>query len=225
MRVGLIVIATGKYSRFVPNLWASAQQFFLPGHDRELLLLSDQVLALSNCTFLPIDHEPWPGPTLHRYRSVFAFASILSDTDYLFMCDADMRFVDSVGDDILGDLVATIHPGFYSQPIDLFTYERNPLSRAFVPPATGHHYYAGGFQGGRADRYLDAANELSSRIADDEHNGLVAVWHDESHWNRYLIDFPPTIELSPSYCFPDGWSLPFEPRLLALNKNHSELRQ
>jgi histo-blood group ABO system transferase len=140
------------------------------------------------------------------------------------MCDADMRFTAYVGEEILGDLVGTIHPGFYAQPIDAFTYERNAQSTAFVPPGTGRHYYAGGFQGGRTNRYLDTASDLRSRIATDERNDLVAVWHDESHWNRYLIDNPPTIELSPSYCFPVGWSLPFEPRLLALNKNHRELR-
>jgi histo-blood group ABO system transferase len=46
--------------------------------------------------------------------------------------------------------------------------------------------------------------------------------------NRYLIDNPPTLTLSPSYCFAEeliGRSdYPFEPKIVALKKNHNELR-
>jgi histo-blood group ABO system transferase len=144
--------------------------------------------------------------------------------DYLFMCDADMRFVGTVGDEILGDVVATIHPGFFSQPADGCSFDRNPNSRAFVRPGTGRRYYAGGFQGGRTEHYMAAVQTIAGRIDEDEANGVMALWHDESHWNRYLVDQPPMVELSPAYCYPEGWRLPFEQRLLALNKNHGELR-
>lgn len=224
MRVGLIVIATGKYDRFVPDLWTSARQHFLVGHDRQLLLLAERPLDLPDCVFLPTGHEPWPGPTLHRYRSMLRHTVKLRRMDYLFYTDADMRFVAPVSDEILGDLVATIHPGYYNQPKEAWTYERRPESRAHVPPGAGHRYFCGGFQGGQADRYLSAATALDEAVTADEHNGVIAVWHDESHWNRYLIDYPPAVELSPSYCFPEGWPLPFQPRLLALNKDHGDLR-
>jgi len=62
-------------------------------------------------------------------------------------------------------------------------------------------------------------------VDEDMDKNLIAVWHDESHYNRYLIDTPPTHILSPSYCYPESWRLPFEKKLLALDKNHREMRE
>jgi histo-blood group ABO system transferase len=224
MNVGLCVIATGKYLEFVAPLWESASGLFLPNHRVRLFLFSDNALELRESTICLTGHRAWPGPTLYRYHSMLAYRNRLDRLDYLFYCDADMRFVGPVGDEVLGNLVATHHPGFYGAAPDDCTYDRNPASQAFVPRGCGRHYYAGGFQGGRAERYLDAMTVLRSRIDNDDQRGVVALWHDESHWNRYLIDSPPDIALSPGYCYPEGRMLPFEPRLVALNKNHAELR-
>jgi hypothetical protein len=56
--------------------------------------------------------------------------------------------------------------------------------------------------------------------------GIVARWHDESHWNRYLIDHPPSLVLSPSYCcYPDGRSAEFEPRISVVLKDAALMRK
>ena len=36
-KIGLIIVATGKYIRFIPALFDSAQNFFSPGHDESHL--------------------------------------------------------------------------------------------------------------------------------------------------------------------------------------------
>ena len=53
--------------------------------------------------------------------------------DYCFYLDADMRIDALVGNEILGDLVATMHPyqSFYSN--EEASYDRNPESLAYVP--------------------------------------------------------------------------------------------
>lgn len=225
MKIGLVVAATGKYRRFVTALWLSAQKNWLQGHSRTLYLLTDvPVDNLADSITCFMGHERWPGPTLHRYRCMVAHENILRQCDYLYMCDADMAVIGTVGDEILGDLVATIHPGFFRRPPDQCTYDRNPQCGAYVPFNTSGRYYAGGFQGGQTSAYLEAVSEMARRIEKDEERGIIPLWHDESHWNRYLIDFPPTVELSPSYCFPEGWNLPFRPLIVALNKDHAEVR-
>ena len=45
--------------------------------------------------------------------------------------------------------------------------------------------------------------------------------------NRYLIDNPPALELTPTYCYAEefyGTNYPYEPKIIALKKNHNELR-
>jgi hypothetical protein len=42
--------------------------------------------------------------------------------------------------------------------------------------------------------------------------------------NRYFIDNKPTKILNPSYCYGESMNIPFERKLIALDKNHSEIR-
>jgi histo-blood group ABO system transferase len=147
---------------------------------------------------------------------------LIKKEDYLFYCDADMLFVDSVGDEILGDLVATIHPGFQG---GRGTPETNPKSLAYVLPKENLIYYAGGFNGGTSKNFLKMSETIDKNIDVDMGNNFIAIWHDESHMNRYFIDNKPAITLDPSYCYPESWNLPYKKRLLALDKNHSEIRK
>ncbi len=68
------------------------------------------------------------------------------------------------------------------------------------------------------------SNFLANNIDIDYSRGIIAVWHDESHMNRYFIDNSPTVILSPSYCYPENVNLSYTKRLLALDKNHQEIR-
>ncbi len=87
-------------------------------------------------------------------------------------------------------------------------------------------YKAGGFQGGKKLPYLRMAGELDKRISIDEELGVMAEWHDETHWNWFLQMRAKNVKtLDPSYCYPESWSLPFPKRLLALDKNHAEMRK
>ena len=66
---------------------------------------------------------------------------------------------------------------------------------------------------------------IAARPSDvDYANKLEAVWHDESHLTRYVCDHPSTLLLSPGYCYPEGSNLPFEPKILALDKDHDVIR-
>jgi hypothetical protein len=62
----------------------------------------------------------------------------------------------------------------------------------------------------------------------DEKKGIIALWHDESHLNRYILDKKYKL-VSPSYCYPENSGIPFEEIVRIRDKNlyggHNYLRQ
>ena len=199
------------------------KKHFLTDCDVTMFVFSDQEMPeKSGLIHILQEHEGWPYATLKRYHVFDKNKEILSKMDYLFYCDADMLFVDCVGKEILEDLVATTHPGFYNGQRG--TYETRRESTAFVGAKEGCKYYAGGFNGGSSASFLKMSEKIKNNIDVDMKKNIIAVWHDESHINRYFIDNKPTISLSPSYCYPESWNLPFEKKILALDKNHNQLR-
>jgi histo-blood group ABO system transferase len=123
----------------------------------------------------------------------------VSLAQYTFYLDADMLFVRPVDGEIFSELVATIHPGFIDLTPEQFPYERRTDSAACIPVGMGHRYYQASFLGGSTDQMIAAFADLDRATQQDEDCGIVAYAHDESHWNRYLTEHPPTLELGPDY--------------------------
>jgi histo-blood group ABO system transferase len=225
MKVGLLIIATNKYTQFLQPLIESADKFFLPNQEVSYFIFTNKNIEIySNRKVVKIDveHREWPWMTLGRYKIFSNNSEILSKMDYLYYCDVDMRFVSEVGDEVLSERVATQHPGYYGRR---GTPETRIESLACVRENEEMQYFAGGFNGGKSEEYLKMARHISNNIDIDYSRGIIAIWHDESHMNRYFIDNQPTKILDPSYCCNEGWiNCPFGRRLLALDKNHSEIR-
>jgi len=139
------------------------------------------------------------------------------------MCDVDMLFVDRIEQEVLGQLVAVRHQFTSVQPEAHWGYERNPKSTAFIPMGTGVAPYVGGFQGGERSSYLQAVEVMDDCVCKDDSRKIIAVWHDECHWNRYLVDHPPDVDLPPQYCNNEDFRLPGG-KLLCLTKNHAWYR-
>ena len=224
MSVGLLIIATNKYVSFLQPLIESADKFFLLNQEVTYFIFTNvdiDITSSRNVIKIYVDHKDWPWMTLGRYKIFSDNSELLSRMDYLYYCDADMRFVGEVGDEILGDRVATQHPGYYGKR---GTPDTNKMSLAFVSPNEQMQYFAGGFNGGTTEEYLKMSKIISTNINIDYSKGIIAIWHDESHMNRYFIDNPPTVILSPSYCYGESMNIPFEKKILALDKNHSRIR-
>lgn len=223
-KIGLILISTNKYKVFVRPLVESARKFLLKNHKVTFYLFtdSDEFNDLGDDVVInKVVHLPWPMITLYRYKTFVKHKDILSTEDYLFYCDIDMRFVGDVGDEILGDSVVTIHPGFLG---GRGSPETRIESTAYIGPNDDLVYYAGGFNGGSSSNFLEMSEQIDTNIDIDLENGIIAVWHDESHLNKFYTKNKPTTVLSPSYCYPESWHLNYDKKLLALDKNHHEIR-
>lgn len=221
--VGLLVMATGKYTQFIDPLIQSARKHFCTNHNVTYFVFTDgDIPEAQDIVRVFQKRLGWPYDTMMRPAVYAKNEMLFFSQDYLFACDADMLFVDTVGDEILGERVATLHPGFVGQR---GSYYRNPASLSYVRDDEGKYYFAGGFYGGTRQEMTRISKTLSSCIDQDLSHGVIAEWHDEAHWNRYCIDHPPTVILTPSYCYPENWRLKYPKKLLALDKDHDAIRK
>lgn len=231
MKICILSIATNKYLQFVEKLYDDIAEKFCPGAEINCLLFTDHEVETSeNVRVHYIDHEPWPMPTLKRYNYFVKEKDFILEHDYCFYFDADMRIDEVVEmDEVCRDLVATRH-GYQSlMDPSSQSFDRNPKSLACVPlDEKTVTYYAGGFNGGKTEVFMGMAETIAERVNKDLEKNVVALWHDESHMNRYLIDTPPTLDLDPTYCYAEefiGTNYPYKPgKIIALKKNHNELR-
>ena len=243
--IGIILVCTRKYDQFLQQFIDAAEKYFFQGEEFNIYLLTDNEhisYKTNRCSLYKaiIPSYTFPWATLYRYKQISFYEDMLN-VDYVFYSDIDMRFVTPVGEEILCDgLTAVRHPGFHMN--NGWGSPGTPaVSMFYVPKSQHHDYYAGGFQGGSREEYLECASTLSWMIDKDleeaqrvkytANNGIFAQWHDESAWNWYLKNFPPKKILSPEYCMVEQeelrkkWGIDnLTPRLLALAKNHAEIR-
>jgi histo-blood group ABO system transferase len=209
------MIATGKYDQFVAPCIESARKHLK--HDVTFYVHSDRAFTGPDIVCYDTMHLPWPLPTLLRFHILTRYAY----DEYAYYVDVDTLFIDDVGNEILGDLVAVRHHGFAGAPSNVLPYERDNRSACSVEYGHEKVYCCGGFQGGR--KYREATVKIKDMIASDLKNKVVPEWHDESAWNRYLLDNPPDVLLPPTYMAMSIGDTT-DAKILALDKNHDEIR-
>ena len=225
MKICILTIATNKYIQFVERLLDDIEKYFLTGHEIQCLLFTDHEVETSdNVKVSQIGHNPWPEPALKKYNYINSQSEYLKDFDYLYLFDADVGIVNKVGDEVIQDLVGVLHPYKILESKKTYPYEKRKESTAYVADENHNKYYAAAFVGGKSKNFLQMAKIISERVEEDERNGIVAKWHDESHLNKYFNENSP-FELSPSYMFPEELinhpQYPYEPKIVALKKESS----
>lgn len=240
MRITLLLIATRNYKPFVAPLLDGVQKHFFPNDEVNVIIFTDEVSYLENFQkpenrgrlnigLVQIRALGFPEATLYRYK-IFSTLNKEIVGDYCFYMDVDMKLVADVGREILGSLVAVRHPAFYNRGWGSPNCDER--STGFVPKKQWFNYVAGGFQGGKTESYLHACGVLARHIEQDEKIGVLAEWHDETHWNWLLKNTPIKPKyLDSGYCMVEEeerrikWGINhLEPKIIALTKNHAEIR-
>jgi hypothetical protein len=213
----------------------SCEKFFMTEHERHYFIFTDG--HINNARDLRIKIIPqkffgWPSEAVKRYHRFINIIDVLQKYDFIFFFNANCKFCIPINVSILpmqkNSLLVVQHPGFYNKKQSEFPYERNQLSQAYIPYDHGKYYICSGINGGYADTYCTLIEELYKAAELDEKNGIIALWHDESHLNRYILDKEYKM-LSPSYCYPENSKLPFKEIVRVRDKNlhggHNYLRQ
>ena len=221
MKVAILYICTGRYAQFFDGFYKSAEQYLLQGIEKRYFVFTDQeqLIEADNVELLIRPCRGFPEDSLFRFDRFIEIKDKLKDYDYTFFFNANMRFMAPVGEELLEErLTAVLHPGYYDKPEWRYPYERNKQSKAYIPAhEDDYYYYMGSLNGGKTEDYLALAETCSQHIHEDWEQGIVACYHDESHLNRYLREHS-CKPLSPAYAYIEGEELPFEPKILLLDK-------
>lgn len=201
MKIVLNLIATNKYLSFLDIICPSIEEFFFPGAEVTAIVhtnldLPENLSLYKGIKFVKneIKHEPWPFTTLKRFEYFLLARDQILEYDYSFYVDVDSLFIGKILTEILpkDGMIGTIHPCLFVGP---GSPERNPESKACIPMGSDSRYFCGGFFGGSSKKFIEVAEKISQDIQDDLQRGIIAVWHDESHLNRYFFENPPALVL------------------------------
>ena len=227
LSAAIIFIGTNKYLNFFPKYYESCEEFLFPDLRKQYFVFTDGELEgelPENITYVQIPHKDWPAITLERFHTILQAEELLKEHDWLLFLDADMR-VDSVvfSEEVLDDdkdFVAVHHPCHYNTGTG--TFERRPESEACV---TGEplQYYQGCLWGGKMEAVIPMMKLLRDRVDKDYSNDIIAVWHDESHLNKFFIENQDRVfAIPPDYAYPECYpKYPYQRKIVHLAKDNS----
>jgi hypothetical protein len=227
MKIAIIYICTGKYSIFWREFYDSANRYLLMGHSKHYFVFTDSpdILEDTDVTIIPRQSAGFPADSLMRFEMFLQIREQLLSFDYSFFFNSNMKFTGFVGEEIIptveqGGITAVIHPGYYNRRSFWFPYERRRISEAYVScrrKNTSMKYFAGAIIGGSTSQFMELSVTCWNQIIKDQSNGILAVFHDESHINSFLSGRK-VLALSPSYAFPEDWNIPYEPKIVIRDK-------
>lgn len=223
-KIAILYICTGKYSIFWKEFYKSAQKNLFPNSEKHFFIFSDASSELFSNEDTSYIYQPklgWPDDTLQRFHMFSRILDELKKYDFIFFFNANIIFLEKIYESILPTddegLLVVQHPGFFNKENNDFPYERNEKSTAFIPYGKGEYYVFRAINGGTAQSYIKMIQKLKFSIDIDTSNRIIAVWHDESHLNKYITYNSYKI-LSPEYAYPGNGTIPFPPKILILDK-------
>jgi len=215
MKIGILTIATGRYSMYIPGLVGSCESFFLGDHEKQYFIYTDSEISdlpefkgSEKVTKIHQEKLGWPYDSMMRFHMFDAFRDMLSEVDYLFFMNVNMKVASPIDDSILPKenrcgIVVTQHPGYYKRiGVSGLPHENNPKSEFYVSPKQRSNYFQGCFNGGRSRDFLNMCATLKDGIDKDLFRNIIPVWHDETALNWYVINQDPLI-LPPVYAYPE----------------------
>ncbi|KAL0978687.1 hypothetical protein UPYG_G00173910 [Umbra pygmaea] len=209
--VSLTVFAVGRYlDAYLERFLISAEQHFMVALPVTYYVFTDVPEKVPNIRLAPRRslkvvkvqrHSRWQDISMMRMKTIADAieSQIRHHSQYVFCFDVDQVFADRFGSEALGDSVAVLHAYYYHRPQSMYTYDHNPRSRAFME--TGDFYYHAAVFGGKWQMVKNMTESCYQTIMEDKENQVEALWHDESHLNKYLWLHKPSKVLSPEYCW------------------------
>uniref|UniRef100_A0A3P8RKX2 Alpha 1,3-galactosyltransferase 2 n=1 Tax=Amphiprion percula TaxID=161767 RepID=A0A3P8RKX2_AMPPE len=212
--VALTVFAVGRYlDAYIKTFLTSAEQHFMLGLPVTYYVFTDLPDKVPNITVAPqrslrvmqvSKHNRWQDISMMRMKTISEVIELelRHHFRYVFCFDVDQEFKGRFGSEALGDSVALLHAHYYKAEEPAFTYDRNVKSKAFMK--TGDYYYHAAIFGGTWENVKHLVDACYLNIMVDKMHDVEALWHDESHLNKYFWIHKPSKLLSPEYCWDES---------------------
>ena len=216
LKIGMIVIAIGEDKDRAMSLIATARRLFLKGHDVQFFVFSNQYVPKNDdMTWVKIKHKEPHLPFFEKPHCICNHQNLFVKMDYLFMCDANMLFVDKVGDEILPKeppfLVGVEYPNLDAQH-PMTNKKKSDTNKSDL-------HYTEAFIGGKKNSFLQMAKTIKEHIDSDLGGEDMDVQDIETYINAYYTEHHPKL-LHPGYCFPGLSKLPFQKKIVTMNKSY-----
>lgn len=235
MDIAIAFIGTGEYLNFLPGYYERIHENFLPNSNKTFLVFTDGEGEFpEDVKVFKQEHLEWPYITLKRFEIIQKAKEEIFKNDWLVFLDADTLVINKILEQDFFDnskpFFGVHHPCHFLQmpPHQKFpgAFETNPLSKSCVSFSDDTSvYYQGCLWGGRTPDVLDMIDELNERVNADLQNNVIAIWHDESHLNKFFIENKELVNtLGSEYAYPEIFSryCEFEPKIVHLAKDNSK---
>lgn len=193
MKIAIIFVGTAKYKKFFEGYYEGIMKNFLPRVEKTIFAFTDEpsnpAFDKPNVVIKKIEHLKWPFITLFRFKFIKSVKEELLTFDNIFFIDADLWAINPINEEefpLDKPLLGVQHPGFIGK---IGTFETDTRSKAniFDNKYDLSKYRQGCLWGGKTNSVIEMVEELDDWIEEDLRNQIVAVWHDESHMNKYFL--------------------------------------
>uniref|UniRef100_A0A8C9PPR0 Alpha 1,3-galactosyltransferase 2 n=1 Tax=Spermophilus dauricus TaxID=99837 RepID=A0A8C9PPR0_SPEDA len=214
LTIGLTVFAVGRYlEKYLARFLESAEEHFMVGQRVVYYVFTERPAAVPRVALGPgrqmrvqyvVRERRWQDVSMARMRTLHeALGGRLGrEAHFVFCMDVDQHFSSAFGPEALAESVAQLHA---------WHYRCTPANTRASSSLLG----------------INDHKEHRSSGQQDRERGLEALWHDESHLNKYFWLHKPAKVLSPEFCWsPEIGPRPEirRPRLLSAPKEYAILR-
>ncbi len=198
MRIAILYIGTGRYTIFWKKFYESCEKFFIKDVKKHYFFFTDskEFNNTENTTIVPQKQMDFAHITTLRYKILNSVSEELKNYDYIFFFNGNMEFVKPVSkNEFLPDenegVVAALHSMNKKKTPENFPYEKRPQSTSYIEK--GKYYYHSGILGGLTEQALTMFKICEKMADEDLENGIIPVFHDESIFNKYILEKNPKI--------------------------------
>lgn len=219
-KILVVYIATGDYINMFPGFIKSLHNF-CPETEKTVIPVTDKDTGylfnmLSECMSafeigdnvmiaesITIQHLPWPIVALMKFKYILDSINEVygkAKFTHVFYFNSNIEFIKEVPEEVfLHDKLIAVHNCGWDHlghdPLK-FTYGKPVDERSLAHiPTNDYEYVQSSVFGGPIDHMIDVCITCHNWTERDLAHNLIPCFHDESYWNKYVVQNPDLVKI------------------------------